>query len=129
MASSLAQQLLKSRTPAPQKHKSSFIFDPKHAADYDLDTIFSIAVNGLAELRQIDERFALFEKTLFSDTIKDLDRVLQVDHSVNFRTSHLIICLVTLTICICAALDEGRESKARPEHRRVLVSIVTVLFA
>lgn len=83
--SSLAQQLKKIGTADATKgsekaarHRASFLFDSKQAADYDIDTIFSIGANGIAELKQLDPKFGPFEKTLFSESMKNVDRVLQV---------------------------------------------------
>ncbi|KAF9427830.1 HEAT repeat-containing protein 1, partial [Podila epigama] len=59
------------------KHRASFLFDSKQAADYDIDTIFSIGSNGITELKQLDPKFASFEKTLFAESMKNVDRVLQ----------------------------------------------------
>ncbi|KAG0306063.1 HEAT repeat-containing protein 1, partial [Linnemannia gamsii] len=82
--SSLAQQLKKIGTAdvtkgyeKATKHRASFLFDSKQAADYDIDTIYSIGVNGIAELKQLDNKFAPFEKTLFAESMKNVDRVLQ----------------------------------------------------
>ncbi|RUS33557.1 hypothetical protein BC938DRAFT_471117 [Jimgerdemannia flammicorona] len=83
MASMLAKQLKNIGTPdaravkSSQKNRASFLFDSKQAADYDLDTIHSVGVNGLTELCQLDKCFAPFKNTLFSDAMKDVDRVLQ----------------------------------------------------
>lgn len=83
--SSLAQQLKKIGTAdvtkgyeKATKHRASFLFDSKQAADYDIDTIYSIGVNGITELKQLDTKFAAFEKTLFAESMKGVDRVLQV---------------------------------------------------
>ncbi|KAG0237384.1 HEAT repeat-containing protein 1 [Mortierella sp. GBA43] len=82
--SSLAQQLKKIGTADANrgsekaaKHRASFLFDSKQAADYDIDTIYSIGVNGITELRGLDSKFAAFDKTLFSESMKSVDRVLQ----------------------------------------------------
>ncbi|KAG0335778.1 HEAT repeat-containing protein 1 [Podila humilis] len=82
--SSLAQQLKKIGTADATKgmekaarHKSSFLFDSKQAADYDIDTIFSIGTNGITELIMLDAKFAPFAETLFSESMKNVDRVLQ----------------------------------------------------
>ncbi|KAG0073217.1 HEAT repeat-containing protein 1 [Linnemannia elongata] len=82
--SSLAQQLKKIGTAdvtkgyeKATKHRASFLFDSKQAADYDIDTIYSIGVNGITELKQLDTKFAAFEKTLFAESMKGVDRVLQ----------------------------------------------------
>ncbi|KAF9583012.1 HEAT repeat-containing protein 1, partial [Lunasporangiospora selenospora] len=82
--SSLAQQLKRIGTAdatkgseRAAKHRASFLFDSKQAADYDLDTIYSIGVNGITELKQLDQKFAPFEKTLFSESMKGMDRTLQ----------------------------------------------------
>lgn len=83
--SSLAQQLKKIGTAdvtkgyeKATKHRASFLFDSKQAADYDIDTIYSIGVNGITELKQLDTKFTAFEKTLFAESMKGVDRVLQV---------------------------------------------------
>ncbi|KAG0048658.1 HEAT repeat-containing protein 1 [Gryganskiella cystojenkinii] len=82
--SSLANQLKRIGTADANKgsekaakHRASFLFDSKQAADYDIDTIYSIGVNGCAELRLLDDNFAPFEKTLFSESMKNVDRALQ----------------------------------------------------
>ncbi|KAK3840885.1 MAG: hypothetical protein J3R72DRAFT_169855 [Linnemannia gamsii] len=82
--SSLAQQLKKIGTAdvtkgyeKASKHRASFLFDSKQAADYDIDTIYSIGVNGITELKQLDGKFAPFEKTLFAESMKSVDRALQ----------------------------------------------------
>ncbi|KAF9125924.1 HEAT repeat-containing protein 1 [Mortierella sp. 14UC] len=82
--SSLAQQLKKIGTAdvtkgyeKATKHRASFLFDSRQAADYDIDTIYSIGVNGITELKQLDAKFAPFEKTLFAESMKSVDRVLQ----------------------------------------------------
>ncbi|KAF9921975.1 HEAT repeat-containing protein 1 [Linnemannia zychae] len=79
--SSLAQQLKKIGTAditkgheRALKHRSSFLFDSRQAADYDIDTIYSIGANGITELKQIDAKFAPFEKTLFAESMKNFDR-------------------------------------------------------
>lgn len=61
------------------KHKASFLFDAAQASDMDAQTIFHLGLNGLAELRQLDERFAPFEATLFASEpggagVRSLDR-------------------------------------------------------
>ncbi|KAF9401164.1 HEAT repeat-containing protein 1 [Mortierella sp. AD011] len=81
---SLAQQLKRIGTAdatrgseKAARHRASFLFDSKQAADYDIDTIFSIGANGIAELKQLDPKFQPFEKTLFAESMKSVDRVLQ----------------------------------------------------
>jgi U3 small nucleolar RNA-associated protein 10 len=87
------------------KYRASFLFDAKQAADYDIDTIFSIGVNGAAELRLLDESFAPFEKTLFSESMKSVDRALQV-LPTTYSLSVQICCrdasLVASEILTCA---------------------------
>ncbi|KAJ2067815.1 snoRNA-binding rRNA-processing protein utp10, partial [Coemansia sp. S155-1] len=84
MASSLASQLYKMRTldramgnERTHNVKASFLFDGRQAADLDTQTIFDIGRDGLYELRQINQRFDVYAETLFSESIKDMDRVLQ----------------------------------------------------
>jgi U3 small nucleolar RNA-associated protein 10 len=83
--SSLKQQLkkigtldLRNVSEASRKSKASFLFSAREAADQDLETIYSIAYNGIMELVILDEKFSPFEKTLFSERMKSVDRILQV---------------------------------------------------
>ena len=91
--SSLKQQLkkigtldLRNVTEGSRKTRPSFLFTPREAADQDLETIYSIAYNGIMELVILDEKFAPSEKTLFSEKMKSVDRVLQVSNLVNLCT-------------------------------------------
>ncbi|KAJ2582936.1 snoRNA-binding rRNA-processing protein utp10, partial [Coemansia sp. RSA 1836] len=84
MASSLASQLYKMRTldraignERAHNVKASFLFDGRQAADLDNQTIFDIGRDGLYELRQMNQRFDVYADTLFSESVKDMDRVLQ----------------------------------------------------
>ncbi|ORY00070.1 hypothetical protein K493DRAFT_312976 [Basidiobolus meristosporus CBS 931.73] len=70
MASSLALQL-QGNDNFTSKFKASFLFDSRQAADYDLETIFSLG--------QLNSHFAQFEKTLFSEAIKNVDRNEKLD--------------------------------------------------
>ncbi|KAG0642155.1 armadillo-type protein [Tuber brumale] len=83
MASNLAAQLsaiaaTSTNTLNTQKLKSihsvSLLFPPSVAAAQDTDTIFSIAIEGFRELCQLDRRFLLYEKGLFSEHSKNVDR-------------------------------------------------------
>jgi U3 small nucleolar RNA-associated protein 10 len=85
MASSLASQLAKisetsTNTLNTRKlkaiHSTSLIFEPAHAATQDLDTIYSIALEGFQELCLLDERFYVFERGLFRESSKDVNRLL-----------------------------------------------------
>jgi U3 small nucleolar RNA-associated protein 10 len=85
MTSSLAAQLQKisaasTNTLNTRKlkaiHSTSLIFDPAHAATQDLHTIHSIALEGFNELCLLDPRFYAFERGLFSDQSKEVDRLL-----------------------------------------------------
>ncbi|KAM9913976.1 hypothetical protein OXX69_001089 [Metschnikowia pulcherrima] len=55
-------------------HSQSLIFDPKTAAAQDYEYIHQIACEGLAELIEIDGRFARFEQTLFAPASVTFDR-------------------------------------------------------
>jgi len=93
--SSVASQLQKIRKAKGVeklqiKYKDSYLFDNKVAADYDLDTIYSIGKSGLESLKQYEKRFANYEKTLFSLTMKNINRAQQtnaendkLDESIN----------------------------------------------
>ncbi|KAJ3329702.1 HEAT repeat-containing protein 1 [Blyttiomyces sp. JEL0837] len=54
--------------------QASLLFPAKDAADMDIDTILAIGRNGLASLVEVDSTFAVFEETLFSETIKNMER-------------------------------------------------------
>ena len=82
---SLAKQLQKLAIPGQpslrqvvSKKKPSLLFDAKEAADIDIDTIFSLGVNGLEELITIDQTFAEFESSLFQESCKDFERTVQM---------------------------------------------------
>ena len=82
---SLAKQLqqlqipgsLPSTATAKASKKSSLLFDSKEAADIDNETVFSIGLNGLEELKVIEPAFRMFEKSLFGDSSMSLERSLQ----------------------------------------------------
>uniref|UniRef100_A0A2N9G8U6 Uncharacterized protein n=1 Tax=Fagus sylvatica TaxID=28930 RepID=A0A2N9G8U6_FAGSY len=82
MSTSLAAQLqaIKSFLPAEsESHKRPFtrpsiLFDPKQAADTDVDTILAIALQGLEVLIGTDERFRNYKNDLFSHKSIELDR-------------------------------------------------------
>ncbi|RDX79717.1 hypothetical protein CR513_39830, partial [Mucuna pruriens] len=84
MATSIASQLEAMRSFArtdsePLKRpltRPSILFDPKEAADVDIETIFSIALQGLEVLIDTDERFRNYKNDLFSHRSKELDREL-----------------------------------------------------
>lgn len=85
MATSLARQLqaIKSDTVATldkRKHEkvASLLFDPQEAAHQDFNSVFSLGSNGLHGLIQSEPRFQKFEKTLFAETSKEIDRTIQV---------------------------------------------------
>ncbi|KAI9160506.1 hypothetical protein LWI28_008767 [Acer negundo] len=84
MATSIASQLqaIKSFVQADEEPlkrpftRPSVLFNPKEAADIDLDTILNIALSGLEVLASVDERFRNYKHDLFSHKSKDLDREL-----------------------------------------------------
>ncbi|ORZ35313.1 armadillo-type protein [Catenaria anguillulae PL171] len=101
MASSLAKQLeALNRNPEftfgtgtgrrEGKLRPSFLFDPKVAATYDLDTMFNIGSNGYAELLQLDPAcFAAFEQPIFSEAAKATDRALR-DSAFNKKLDQVL---------------------------------------
>lgn len=85
MTSSLAAQLQRitatsTNTLNTQKlkqiHSASLLFPASHAATQDLETIYSIATEGFGELCQLDDRFIAYERGLFSESSKGVDRFL-----------------------------------------------------
>lgn len=81
---SLAKQLQKLAIPGQpslrqvaSKKRPSLLFDSEAAGDIDIDTIYSLGVNGLEELISIDQSFEDFESTLFQESCKDFERTVQ----------------------------------------------------
>ncbi|XP_062226340.1 uncharacterized protein At3g06530 isoform X2 [Phragmites australis] len=81
MASIASQlQVIKSAlgaTPEPARRpitRPSVLFDAKEAADIDLRAILPIALSGLEHLASVDERFARYINTLFSETSLEVNR-------------------------------------------------------
>ncbi|SMN18029.1 similar to Saccharomyces cerevisiae YJL109C UTP10 Nucleolar protein [Maudiozyma saulgeensis] len=58
-------------------HSASLIYNPKTAATQDYDFIFDNALTALNELIDIDPRFGIFTKSLFSETSISIDRNVQ----------------------------------------------------
>jgi U3 small nucleolar RNA-associated protein 10 len=85
MSTSLARQLQAIRSDVVstldrRKHEkvASLLFDPEEAAEQDFDSVFSLGLNGLDGLIQLDPEFQRFGNTLFSESAKDIDRAVQV---------------------------------------------------
>lgn len=69
MTTSLAEQLRKLKTSAAPVAKSalpSLLYDAKEAALLDLDTIYTLGVNGLTELIAIDRRYSHQRKNVIN---------------------------------------------------------------
>ena len=102
--SSLAKQLKQLQIPghhgattaAKSGKKVSLLFDAKEASDIDNETIYSLGINGLVELKSIDTSFAPFESTLFNQSSKTLERTLQtqgVNENIDKEISKFLRCL------------------------------------
>lgn len=81
MSTSLAKQLKKLQIPGQftsiEKEsilKPSFLFTTKEAANLDIDTIYSLGINGLEELTSIQPLFAEFADSLFAESSKQFER-------------------------------------------------------
>ena len=76
-------------------HSASLIYNSKTAATQDYDFIFENAAAALQELIEIDPRFEVFTKTLFSPTSIGFDRNVQSkeenDNLDNAITSYLML--------------------------------------
>ncbi|XP_020540628.2 uncharacterized protein At3g06530 isoform X2 [Jatropha curcas] len=91
MATSIASQLEAIRSviqtdSAPQKRpitRPSILFDPKEAADIDIESILSIALSGLEAIVSVDERFEKYKNDLFSHKSKELNRELMREDENN----------------------------------------------
>ncbi|EGC38069.1 hypothetical protein DICPUDRAFT_149273 [Dictyostelium purpureum] len=60
------------------KKRASLLFNEVEAANIDLDAVLAMGQEGLEELINIDVRFKCFQLTLFADTSKTFNRVLEV---------------------------------------------------
>ncbi|KAK9292213.1 hypothetical protein L1049_020175 [Liquidambar formosana] len=96
MATTIASQLqaIKSFIQAdsePLKRpftRPSVLYDPKEAADIDINTVHSIALSGLEVLVGIDERFRSYKNDLFSHKSRELDRELMgIEENNRINTS------------------------------------------
>ena len=77
MASSLASQLRQVQGDGnrqDERNKQSLLFTPREAANLGVDLVHQVACNGLLELEQMDERFAPYSKTLFSEASRTIVR-------------------------------------------------------
>jgi len=72
IAASATKQLdLKAQRTA---HSKSLLFDPRAAAAQDFNTIYQICYEGFEELCVLDNRFAHFSESLFSEQSKFEER-------------------------------------------------------
>ena len=85
MATSLARQLqaIRSETVATldnRKHGrvASLLFERDEAASQDFEAVFALGLNGLHGLILLNPQFQKFQKTLFSEAAKEIDRAIQV---------------------------------------------------
>ena len=83
MATSLAKQLAqiatKSKTALDAKaqkaaHSKSLIWEPKVAATQSFQTLYPVCHDGFEELCGLDNRFAVFRATIFSEQSQGEDR-------------------------------------------------------
>ncbi|KAI8509408.1 HEAT repeat-containing protein 1, partial [Branchiostoma belcheri] len=81
--------------PDKDRERASLLFDPKEAANLDRDTFYALGVNGLDELANIDPVFLDFHNNLFSQSSKNLERVVQTKE-VNARLDENISGFLTL---------------------------------
>ena len=72
------QQIASSKAPLSTKTRASLLFDPKAAADVDRETIFELGCSGFEKLVSMDAQFNQFGDTLFSQAMKNQDRMLLV---------------------------------------------------
>jgi U3 small nucleolar RNA-associated protein 10 len=84
MTSSLAAQLAQSASlnsallvdRSRRKAVESYLFTGHEADAHDLESIHALASNGLIQLSVLNSSLTKFERHLFSDSVKDLDRTL-----------------------------------------------------
>lgn len=116
---------LRGTSAASLKNKASFLFSARQAADQDLDTIYAIAYNGIMELVNLDDRFAPFEKTLFSETMKSVDRVLQVIMSRKVDSQTFFFIDSTR----CMAIDCRGKRQIGRKHFAIFETLVALFSA
>ncbi|CDF89203.1 probable U3 small nucleolar RNA-associated protein 10 [Zygosaccharomyces bailii ISA1307] len=63
-------------------HSASLLYNPKTASTQDYDFIFENALSSLKELIEIEPKFEIFTRTLFSDSSMSIDRSLQSKEEV-----------------------------------------------
>ncbi|CCF55570.1 hypothetical protein KAFR_0A01320 [Kazachstania africana CBS 2517] len=64
-------------------HSASLIYNPKTASTQDYESIFENATKALNELSEIDPRFEIFKRSLFSESSISIDRNVQSKDEVN----------------------------------------------
>ncbi|KAL8694950.1 MAG: hypothetical protein Q9218_000521 [Villophora microphyllina] len=98
MATSLAAQLAQIRAHSTnaldlkaqkKAHSKSLLFDERHAAIQDFDTLFHICHDGYQDLCRLDPRFADFAGSLFSEQSKQEDRT-QMTVAQNEQLDHVL---------------------------------------
>lgn len=77
-------------------HSRSLMFDPKVAAAQDMDYIYSIALEGLQELIDIDPRFEKFNHSLFAEASLTYDRNVSTKDVID-QVDKNILAFVNLT--------------------------------
>ena len=96
MATSLARQLAALQTETRRgRGRASLLFKPRDAEALDVNAVFDIGVNGLAELAVSDSRFSAFELDVFSATWRTADRELQ-DATANAEINARLAALLRL---------------------------------
>ena len=81
MSSSLRQQLQQQigdnnalASKLLRKDQPSIMFEAREASDMDISTVYALGLNGLRSLVAIDQRFASYQESLFSQTARHYDR-------------------------------------------------------
>ena len=90
MQTQLASQLQKIRLDgADVADLSSILFSPRDASRINLQSIYSMARNGIMELSRIDGRLSRFEDSLFGSKLLSTNRF-QITSKENEEISELI---------------------------------------
>jgi U3 small nucleolar RNA-associated protein 10 len=79
LADQLAKIAAKSSNPLNLKaqklaHGQSLLFEPRIAAAQDFDSLYTLCTEGFQELCLLDNRFATFQRSIFSAQSKSEDR-------------------------------------------------------
>jgi U3 small nucleolar RNA-associated protein 10 len=91
---SLNASLLVDRTR--RKPTESYLFTGEDADQYDLDSLYALAVNGFLQLESLNPSLGAYEDALFSNAAKATDRTLLTAEAIAELDASISSCLQAL---------------------------------